>query len=57
MSLNSYINTLRIAKAAALIRGGAPITEAALEAGFQSVRTFHDVYRRMQNAAPRKLKN
>ena len=56
MSLNVYINTLRIDRAAALIMGGMPITEAALDSGFQSVRTFHEVFRRMKGTSPRELK-
>ena len=36
--------------------GGMPITEAALDSGFQSVRTFHEVYRRMKGSSPRELK-
>ena len=57
MTLNTYINTLRIDRATALIVGGTPITEAALDAGFQSVRTFHEVYRRMKGTSPRELKS
>ena len=56
MTLNTYINTLRIDRAAALIAGGTPITEAALDSGFQSVRTFHEVFRRMKGISPRELK-
>ena len=56
MSLPAYINALRIRRATHLIRGGAAITEAALEAGFQSVRTFHEVYRREVGTTPRELK-
>ncbi len=56
MSLNSYINALRIDRATQLIKAGAGITEAALEAGFQSVRTFHEVYRRTMHSAPRELR-
>ena len=57
MPLNTYINTLRIDRATSLIAGGMPITEAALECGFQSVRTFHEVFRRMKGVSPRDLKN
>lgn len=56
MPLNVYINSLRIDRASALILGGMPITEAALDAGFQSVRTFHEVFRRMKGTSPRELK-
>ena len=51
--LTAYITALRLARAAQLLRDGASVTVAALESGFQSVRTFHDVYRRTQNATPR----
>ena len=51
--LTSYITALRLARAAQLLREGTSVTVAALESGFQSVRTFHDVYRRTQNATPR----
>jgi AraC-like DNA-binding protein len=56
VSLTDYINSLRIARAGELIKAGRPITEAALDSGFQSVRTFHDVYRRMTGTTPRNLK-
>ncbi len=54
--LTAYITALRLARAAQLLREGASVTVAALESGFQSVRTFHDVYRRTQNATPRSVK-
>ena len=57
MSLSDYITSLRLMRASELIKEGKPITEAALDSGFQSVRTFHEVYRRMMHAAPRNLRN
>ena len=55
-ALTAYITALRLAHAARLLREGASVTVAALESGFQSVRTFHDVYRRTQNTTPRSKK-
>lgn len=55
-SLSDYITSLRLARANELLQGGAPVTVAALESGFQSVRTFHDVFRRTQHVTPRATK-
>ena len=52
MPLNAYINMLRLDRANQLIRDGAGITEAALESGFQSVRTFNDVYKKTTGTTP-----
>mgnify|MGYP006360708079 CR=1 FL=1 len=46
MSLNDYINSLRLAKAGSLIEKGMKITEAALESGFQSLKTYNNVKKR-----------
>ena len=56
VSLTDYLNTLRVAHAAGLIKSGATITAAALESGFRSVRTFNEVYRRHVKSAPSKIK-
>ena len=45
-TLKNYINTLRVKNAAKLIEQGKTVTEAALESGFQSVRTYNDVLKR-----------
>lgn len=54
ISLPSYINTLRLGRAATLLEAGATVTAAALESGFQSVRTFHDVFRRAHGTPPKR---
>ena len=46
VSLNEYINTLRLGEALKLIDAGYKITDAALESGFQTVRTFSNVYKK-----------
>lgn len=50
--LKSYINKLRISKAASLLSEGKSVTEAAYESGFSSVRTFNDVYKKMTGNVP-----
>ena len=54
--LTEYITARRLEQATRLLREGVPVTVAALESGFQSVRTFHDVYRRTQHTTPRAIK-
>ena len=51
-SLSEYLNMLRVQKANELISQGMSVTYAALESGFQSIRTFNDVYRRLTGHAP-----
>ena len=50
--LNQYINKLRIKNANYLLARGASITEAAIESGFQSIRTFNNVYKSIMNMTP-----
>ncbi len=45
MDLNEYINSLRIKQTNQLLLQGYRITEAATESGFQSIRTFNNLYR------------
>ena len=45
MKLNAYINTLRMSKTLFLIEKGESVSRAALDSGFQSVRTFNNVYK------------
>ena len=54
--LTEYVTALRIAEADRLLRDGATVTAAALESGFQSVRTFHDAYSRTMHMPPRAAK-
>ena len=46
ISINDYLNTLRVKNANLLLSNGKNVTEAALESGFQSIRTFNSVYRK-----------
>jgi len=52
ISLNEYVNTLRIRRANALLDEGSSVTNAALESGFQSIRTFNNVYKRLTGQTP-----
>lgn len=54
VSVTDYINTLRITNANYLLKNGASATEAALESGFQSIRTFNNVYKAVMNTTPTK---
>lgn len=54
VSLPEYIRTLRLSRAVKLLDSGATVTAAALESGFQSVRTFHEVYRRVYGRPPKR---
>jgi AraC-like DNA-binding protein len=57
MSINDYINKLRISKANELLENGLSVTEAAFESGFQSVRTFNNVYKSLMGTTPSKYTN
>ena len=52
ISLTEYINSLRINNANYMLMNGATATEAALESGFSSVRTFNNVYKSVMNMTP-----
>ncbi len=52
ISLNDYIYSLRIKKANAMMAQGRSITEAALNSGFQSVRTFNNTYKKITGITP-----
>ncbi|MBE6559793.1 MAG: helix-turn-helix domain-containing protein [Ruminococcaceae bacterium] len=52
MSVNDYLNTLRIKHANDLLHRGCSITQAALESGFQSIRTFNNVYKKVMGSTP-----
>lgn len=51
-SLNNYLNSLRIKNANELMMQGYTITQAALESGFQSIRTFNNVYKKITGITP-----
>ena len=52
MGLNEYINNIRIKNANRLMVEGSSITEAALDSGFQSVRTFNNAYKEQMGMTP-----
>ncbi len=52
MSLNEYVYSLRIKKANELMDRGGSVIEAAMQSGFQSVRTFNHVYKKITGITP-----
>lgn len=52
ITVNEYINMLRVKHANSLLISGKGVTEAAMESGFQSIRTFNNVYRKIMNKTP-----
>lgn len=61
VSITEYISSLRINNANYMLMNGATVTEAALESGFSSVRTFNNIYKSIMGMTPseyvRKKKN
>ena len=51
-SITEYVNSLRITHANYLLANGSGATEAALESGFQSIRTFNNVYKNARGMTP-----
>ena len=55
MNFRDFVNQYRINYANELLmQGGRSITEVAFESGFQSVRSFNDVYKKMTGSVPSK---
>lgn len=52
MSVNDYINSLRVVKVNEFLEKGYSLTDAALESGFQSIRTFNSVYKKQMGITP-----
>ena len=53
VGFNDYLNTVRFnAAAQALLTGNEPITAIALDCGFQSIRSFNDVFRKKTGMTP-----
>jgi len=50
--INEYINTLRVSSVNNLLLQGKSITDAAMESGFRSVRTFNHVYKKYTGITP-----
>ncbi|MBQ9132627.1 MAG: helix-turn-helix transcriptional regulator [Clostridia bacterium] len=57
ISVSDYTNTLRVKNANALLTRGATVTEAALSSGFESTRTFNNVYKRIMGMTPSEYLN
>ena len=54
IKLNAYINALRLSKALSLLERGESVSRAALDSGFQSVRTFNEVYKKAKETRENK---
>lgn len=53
MPFNDYVNTFRTDNAMALLSSGQmSVTEIALESGFQSIRSFNNVFKKQTNMTP-----
>ena len=52
VGITEYVNRLRIQNANYLLSQGMSITEAALDSGFQSIRTFNNVYKSIMHITP-----
>ena len=52
MKLSEYIDKLRITNANKLLSEGRSVTDAALESGFQSIRTFNNTYKNVMGISP-----
>lgn len=52
MGINEYITSLRIKNANHLLSAGHNVTEAAIDSGFQSIRTFNNTYKAYTGITP-----
>ena len=52
MSINRYINTMRIRKVNHMLSEDMSVTEAAFECGFQNMRTFNNIYKKIMGITP-----
>lgn len=57
MSMNEYVYSVRLKKANELLEQGNSIIEAALQSGFQNVRTFNRIYKKTLGITPSEYKN
>ncbi len=55
-SVHGYIQQNRLIRAAKLIRGGVPVSEAALSSGFLDYSAFYRAFRKQFGASPSQLK-
>lgn len=54
-NLNGFLGNLRAEYAAGLLRSGQSVTDAAMNAGFASIRTFYRAFRKKYGVCPRAL--
>ena len=52
MSINDYVDKMRVDNVNMLIKDGLNVTEAAFESGFQTVRTFNNTYKKIMKISP-----
>ena len=52
IGINDYANALRVKKANGMLAHGATVTQAALSSGFDSIRTFNNVYKKVTGTTP-----
>lgn len=52
VGVSEYVNSMRIRRVNELLLDGVSVTEAAMESGFQSIRTFNNVYKRLTGMTP-----
>lgn len=53
---HEYIYSLRIKKANGLIKQGCSVTDVAMKSGFQSIRTFKNIYKKVTGITPKEYK-
>ena len=52
MGINEYVSRLRVRKANTLLLKGESVTKAALSCGFDSIRTFNNIYKKIMGITP-----
>ena len=52
MSVNEYVNRLRIKKANTMLLNGDSVSKSALSCGFDSIRTFNNCYKKIMGKTP-----
>ena len=57
ISVNDYINALRIRSANSLLKDGISISDAAFSSGFSCIRTFNNVYKNITGLSPTEFLN
>lgn len=55
VNLNEYLGNLRAECAAGLLQSGQSVTDAAMNAGFSSIRTFYRAFKRKYGVCPKEI--